>query len=307
MMNQTTMNDATLRGKWNQLKGRVKEQFGQLTEDDLLKASGSVDRVIGVLQERYGYTKEQARTEWNKFIETQTAWLPEGQSTDPFKPTDGVLSNVAHYVQEVATTAMNQGKQVVEETLDDVLKRTDSIVTEQQQQAAQSLQNVAGALHSSSHELRKGEQETFADYATAAANYVDEFSNYLRNRRPVELWDEVQSFARRQPEVFVLGTLAAGFLLGRFLRSSEPAQVKNFSASRATPTQFKQAIAAQRSHQDAVDGQKIAMNGATGDSYREGQKYTTERALKPSQTSSATTYGAPTIQSEDRPLPKKKP
>ena len=61
------MNNDTLQGAWKQLRGNVKEAFGKLTDDDLLQADGNTDKVLGALQSRYGYTKEQAQTEWDKF------------------------------------------------------------------------------------------------------------------------------------------------------------------------------------------------------------------------------------------------
>ncbi len=66
------MNSDTLQGKWKQLRGNIKEAFGKLTDDDLLQADGNVDKMQGTLQERYGYTKEQAQAEWDKFAEKHT-------------------------------------------------------------------------------------------------------------------------------------------------------------------------------------------------------------------------------------------
>ena len=54
------MNKDQLEGKWKQLKGSLKEQWGKLTDDDIAQIDGKKDRLIGKLQERYGYTKEQA-------------------------------------------------------------------------------------------------------------------------------------------------------------------------------------------------------------------------------------------------------
>jgi len=51
----------------------VKEAFGKLTDDDLLQADGNTDKLLGSLQSRYGYTKEQAQTEWDKFTAKHTA------------------------------------------------------------------------------------------------------------------------------------------------------------------------------------------------------------------------------------------
>lgn len=65
------MNADILTGKWNEMKGKIKETFGRLTDDDLMQMQGSSDRVVGVLQQRYGYSKEQAQTEWNNFVNAQ--------------------------------------------------------------------------------------------------------------------------------------------------------------------------------------------------------------------------------------------
>lgn len=50
-------------GKWNQMKGSVKERWGKLTDDDLTVISGNRDRLLGKIQERYGVTKEKAEQE----------------------------------------------------------------------------------------------------------------------------------------------------------------------------------------------------------------------------------------------------
>jgi uncharacterized protein YjbJ (UPF0337 family) len=63
------MNNDILQGKWKQLRGNLKTTFGKLTDDDLMQAEGNVDKLLGALQERYGYTKEQAQSEWDKFAQ----------------------------------------------------------------------------------------------------------------------------------------------------------------------------------------------------------------------------------------------
>ena len=50
-------------GNWKQMKGKVKEQWGKLTDDDLTRIQGSRDELMGCLQQRYGYQKEQAEQE----------------------------------------------------------------------------------------------------------------------------------------------------------------------------------------------------------------------------------------------------
>jgi uncharacterized protein YjbJ (UPF0337 family) len=57
------MNWEQVRGNWNQLRGRAKQQWGKLTDDDLTLIEGRRDELVGILQTRYGYAKEQAEKE----------------------------------------------------------------------------------------------------------------------------------------------------------------------------------------------------------------------------------------------------
>ena len=54
------MNEDILKGQWKQLRGQVKQWWAALTDDDLEMINGRRDILIGKLQERYGYTEEQA-------------------------------------------------------------------------------------------------------------------------------------------------------------------------------------------------------------------------------------------------------
>jgi uncharacterized protein YjbJ (UPF0337 family) len=62
-----------LKGAWKQLKGNVKQQWGKLTDDDLMQIDGNKDKLIGKLQERYGYSRVQAEKDYNTWIATQNA------------------------------------------------------------------------------------------------------------------------------------------------------------------------------------------------------------------------------------------
>lgn len=57
------MNNQTLKGEWNQLKGSVKQKWAELTDDDLTHIEGSRDKLVGRLQERSGRTKEEVERE----------------------------------------------------------------------------------------------------------------------------------------------------------------------------------------------------------------------------------------------------
>jgi len=62
------MNEDILKGKWHELKGGVKEKWGKLTDDDLTVVNGKAEQLLGLLQKKYGYTKEKASEEYESFI-----------------------------------------------------------------------------------------------------------------------------------------------------------------------------------------------------------------------------------------------
>jgi uncharacterized protein YjbJ (UPF0337 family) len=57
------MNEDILSGKWKQMRGKMKEWWGKLTDDDFDKIQGRRDLLVGKLQERYGHTKDKAEQE----------------------------------------------------------------------------------------------------------------------------------------------------------------------------------------------------------------------------------------------------
>jgi uncharacterized protein YjbJ (UPF0337 family) len=59
---------AVLEGKWNQLKGKVRQEWGDLTDDDMDRIAGKRDQLIGVIQERYGRSRDKVEREVNEFL-----------------------------------------------------------------------------------------------------------------------------------------------------------------------------------------------------------------------------------------------
>ncbi|MEX1012654.1 MAG: CsbD family protein [Waddliaceae bacterium] len=61
------MDSNIFEGNWSILKGKVKENWGKLTDDDLQKIDGKKDQLIGRLQKQYGYSKEEAQKQIKDF------------------------------------------------------------------------------------------------------------------------------------------------------------------------------------------------------------------------------------------------
>ena len=57
-----------LEGKWKQLKGKVQQKWGDLTNDDLDRIEGKRDELVGIIQEKYGYVQAEAEREVDEFL-----------------------------------------------------------------------------------------------------------------------------------------------------------------------------------------------------------------------------------------------
>lgn len=62
------MNNDVFEGKWKQLKGRIRETWGELTDDEVDQIQGKHTVLVGKLQEKYGYSREEAEREINDFL-----------------------------------------------------------------------------------------------------------------------------------------------------------------------------------------------------------------------------------------------
>ena len=64
------MNSDQFEGKWHELKGGVKAQWGKLTNDDIDRIEGNQEKLAGEIQSKYGKSKEEAKKEVNDFIDS---------------------------------------------------------------------------------------------------------------------------------------------------------------------------------------------------------------------------------------------
>jgi len=62
------MNEDIFAGKWKEVQGKVKQQWGKLTDDDITQINGSVEELTGRLQKNYGYQKDEAQKQINEFL-----------------------------------------------------------------------------------------------------------------------------------------------------------------------------------------------------------------------------------------------
>ena len=102
----------------------------------------------------------------------------------------------------------------------DAKQTARSKLSEQQQAAAGSLGDFAGALRKSAEQLQGGQHASAARFAQTAASSLEQLSGALKNRDLESMVRDAEGFARRQPAAFFGAALVAGFLAVRFLKSS---------------------------------------------------------------------------------------
>jgi uncharacterized protein YjbJ (UPF0337 family) len=66
------MNDDILKGNWKQFRGEIQKQWGKLTDDDMDVINGEKDKLVGRMQERYGWDREHAEREVTDYFDRQT-------------------------------------------------------------------------------------------------------------------------------------------------------------------------------------------------------------------------------------------
>ncbi len=61
------MNTDTLKGSWKQFVGKIRETWGNLTDDELAQVEGKREQLVGLIQKKYGHTKEEIESQLSKY------------------------------------------------------------------------------------------------------------------------------------------------------------------------------------------------------------------------------------------------
>jgi hypothetical protein len=142
--------------------------------------------------------------------QTSTPWYAESNRPEP--PPGGPADGKAPVLQQ----ASQKAGEVVDQARTQVMTKLD----DQKERATGNLESVSQALRQTGQQLRDQDQGPFGQFAEGAADMVYRFSGYLNQRDIHQIVGEVESFARRQPALFLGGAFALGLIAARFLKSS---------------------------------------------------------------------------------------
>lgn len=119
-------------------------------------------------------------------------------------------------LSETARQAKDQAAQLAEKAK----QQAKTQVAGQKDRATEQLVSIGSALHQTSENLRQENQDALAGYVGQAAQQVEKLSDYLRTRTVGELLSDAETYARREPALFLGGAMLLGLFGARFFKSS---------------------------------------------------------------------------------------
>jgi uncharacterized protein YjbJ (UPF0337 family) len=175
------MNTDTFEGQWRQMRGDLRSWWGRLSDNDFEKIAGKKDRLIGMLQEKYGYTREAAQQEMDRRLREYDDRARTSSPTRKSGKTEDSMNDTAA-VQPVSAVGEKIG------SLADVIREK------------------------APHEGAVGTA------ATAVAEKLNVAGSYLQEKDLNHVLSDVSSMIRRYPVPSLLVGLGIGYLLARSTR-----------------------------------------------------------------------------------------
>ena len=127
--------------------------------------------------------------------------------------------NGAHKTGNGSATDAANGGSTAQRVIGGIKQNVTSRVDEQKNRAADGLGGIANVIRNAGNELRT-ENEALASYVDSASDQLRRFADHIRQKGVADMMDDVQSFARRRPALFIGGAFLIGIGIARFLKSS---------------------------------------------------------------------------------------
>jgi ElaB/YqjD/DUF883 family membrane-anchored ribosome-binding protein len=146
--------------------------------------------------------------------------------SDTYSEQSNAAEDVRYKAEETASTLVDQAQQVASAQANSQMTRAASL-----------LDGVAQSLYETRTSMRE-QQPQIASVADQAASRVEGFSSYLRDHDMNDVVRDAESYARREPLIFLGAAFAVGFIAARFLKASSPnngASAPNYDRTWADP------------------------------------------------------------------------
>jgi uncharacterized protein YjbJ (UPF0337 family) len=200
-----TMNSDIAEGKWKQMRGQLRSWWGKLTDNDFERIAGRKDRLMGALQEKYGYTREAAQQEIDR----------------RFKEYDERMGMAGAGTREQATASTSQHSGVrLDEKAAEATRTAAETFSSAIGKASQPISAVGEKIGSLAGAIREKapHEGTVATAATTVADKLDAAGSYLQEKKLDHMMTDLSSLIRRYPVPSLLIGLGIGYLLARSTR-----------------------------------------------------------------------------------------
>jgi uncharacterized protein YjbJ (UPF0337 family) len=192
-MENNPMNQDVFAGQWKQMRGELKSWWGKLADDDFDRIGGQKDKLIGVVQEKYGYAREKAQQEVERRFKEYGDKMSGSDNSGRQDTAAAVAGGPANAPNEgpIATT---------------VAAVADGV------EAAQGAISTAATAVADGWESAQGAISTAA---TAVADGVGSASSYLQEKKFEEMATDITALIRQYPVQSLLVGVGLGYILAR--------------------------------------------------------------------------------------------
>jgi uncharacterized protein YjbJ (UPF0337 family) len=192
-MENNLMNQDVFAGQWKQMRGELKSWWGKLVDDDFDRIGGQKDKLIGVVQEKYGYAREKAQQEVERRFKEYGDKMSGSDNSGRQDTAAAVAGGPANAPNEgpIATT---------------VAAVADGV------EAAQGAISTAATAVADGWESAQGAISTAA---TAVADGVGSASSYLQEKKFEEMATDLTALIRQYPVQSLLVGVGLGYILAR--------------------------------------------------------------------------------------------
>ena len=205
------MNQDVFAGQWKQIRGELQSWWGKLADNDCDRIGGQKDKLVGVVQEKYGYAREQAQQEVDQRLKEYSDTMSGSNGSGrrgAAEAVAGVSANAPHD-GPIATTvaAVASGLEAVEGAISTAATAV-----------ADGLESAQGAVSTAATAVADGlgsAQGAVSTAATAVADGLGSASSYLQEKEFAEMATDLTALIRRYPVQSLLVGVGLGYVLAR--------------------------------------------------------------------------------------------
>jgi uncharacterized protein YjbJ (UPF0337 family) len=201
------MNPDFFSAKWQQMRGTLRSWWGKLSDEDWERIGGQKDRLIGMLQEKYGYAKDMALREVERRLQEYSGQSGTSEGTAGVARNAGQeAENAKQNISQSAANAYGDAKAKAQELGTAAAEKVGSAT----KVVGEKMSSVAGTIRGN-----VSQEGTMGSAAQTVANQLDNAGSYLQDNALENMAQDVSGLIRRYPIPSLLIGIGIGYLLSR--------------------------------------------------------------------------------------------